>query len=328
MIQLYYGQDSGYVQHKALKDLKKSLSDSAFTSLIKYDGYKDPIGEFLSDCLSLSLFGEKKTVVVLNCYFFLSTQGKKNPIPDSAQDYKGLRDYRKNPSPDTDLIRIVPGLVDKKGELYKTARNEGVELISCLSPTDSDLSIYVNQKASELKKKIQPDAVKLVIQYCQGDFLLLDNTLDKLFCYTDNVMAVDVKELVARPLENDVFSIVTSLLHGETGKALKVYHDLRKGGSNPLYLLPVFASQYRFMALVKALSLQHETKDSIARELSVKPGRIFYTLRDTESVSYDTLLKILSDRADREKERKLYRDDGDVKIEVFLATFSQKYRFA
>ncbi len=326
MIQLYYGQDSGFVQHKAFKDLKKNLPEEAFASIIKYDGYKDPIGEFLSDCLSLSLFGEKKTVVVLNCYFFLSVQGKKNPIPDSAQDYKGLMDYRKNPSPDTDLIRIVPGLIDKKSELYKSARNEGVELISCLSPTENDLSLYISQKASEEKKKIQPDASRLVIQYCQGDFLLLSHTLDKLFCYTDNVRKQDVRELVLPPLESDIFSIVSHLLKGETARAVKVYQDLRRGGSNPLSLLPVFASQFRFRALVKALSEQHETKDDIARELSVKPGRVYYTLKDISMVSYDTLLRILSDRADREKDRKLYRDDGNTRREVFLATFSKKYR--
>ena len=326
MIQLYYGQDSGFVQHKAFKDLKKSLPEEAFASIIKYDGYKDPIGEFLSDCLSLSLFGEKKTVVVLNCYFFLSVQGKKNPIPDSAQDYKGLMDYRKNPSPDTDLIRIVPGLIDKKSELYKSARNEGGELISCLSPTENDLSLYISQKASEEKKKIQPDASRLVIQYCQGDFLLLSHTLDKLFCYTDNVRKQDVRELVLPPLESDIFSIVSHLLKGETARAVKVYQDLRRGGSNPLSLLPVFASQFRFRALVKALSEQHETKDDIARELSVKPGRVYYTLKDISMVSYDTLLRILSDRADREKDRKLYRDDGDTRREVFLATFAKKYR--
>lgn len=326
MIQLYYGQDSGFVQHKAFKDLKKNLPEEAFASIIKYDGYKDPIGEFLSDCLSLSLFGEKKTVVVLNCYFFLSVQGKKNPIPDSAQDYKGLMDYRKNPSPDTDLIRIVPGLIDKKSELYKSARNEGVELISCLSPTENDLSLYISQKASEEKKKIQPDASRLVIQYCQGDFLLLSHTLDKLFCYTDNVRKQDVRELVLPPLESDIFSIVSHLLKGETARAVKVYQDLRRGGSNPLSLLPVFASQFRFRALVKALSEQHETKDDIARELSVKPGRVYYTLKDISMVSYDTLLRILSDRADREKDRKLYRDDGNTRREVFLATFAKKYR--
>lgn len=326
MIQLYYGQDSGFVQHKAFKNLKKNLPEEAFASIIKYDGYKDPIGEFLSDCLSLSLFGEKKTVVVLNCYFFLSVQGKKNPIPDSAQDYKGLMDYRKNPSPDTDLIRIVPGLIDKKSELYKSARNEGVELISCLSPTENDLSLYISQKASEEKKKIQPDASRLVIQYCQGDFLLLSHTLDKLFCYTDNVRKQDVRELVLPPLESDIFSIVSHLLKGETARAVKVYQDLRRGGSNPLSLLPVFASQFRFRALVKALSEQHETKDDIARELSVKPGRVYYTLKDISMVSYDTLLRILSDRADREKDRKLYRDDGNTRREVFLATFSKKYR--
>ena len=107
---------------------------------------------------------------------------------------------------------------------------------------------------------------------------------------------------------------------------MKVYQDLRRGGSNPLSLLPVFASQFRFRALVKALSEQHETKDDIARELSVKPGRVYYTLKDISMVSYDTLLRILSDRADREKDRKLYRDDGDTRREVFLATFSKKYR--
>ncbi len=327
MIKVYYGLDSGFVQHKARGDLRKSLPEDAFSSLIKYDGYKDLVGDFLSDCLSLSLFGGKKTIVVVNAYYFLNQSGKKNPIPDSSQDYKGLREYRKSPSNETDLIRIVPGMVDKRGTLYKAARESSVELVSCLSPSDNDLSLFAKERASGQNKKIDQDAINLLLSYFPGDFLSFENALDKLLCYSSHVRKSDVLLLVAPPLEKDVFSIVTSLLRKDTKRALGVYQDLRKGGSLPLSLFPVFVSQFRFMALVKALAEQGEGQDSIAKELGVKPGRIYYARKDRGARSYSTLLSILSDRADREKDRKLNRDDGDVRRELFLATFVRKYRY-
>ena len=79
------------------------------------------------------------------------------------------------------------------------------------------------------------------------------------------------------------------------------------------------------MAQVKALAEEGLKKDDIAQELSLKPGVVYYALKDSASLSFVTLLSVLKDLGQIEKDIKINQDDGDLKMTLFIAQFAKTY---
>lgn len=325
MVKIFYGKDPGFNTHTIYRELKKTLNAVELQSVEKYDGYKDSVASIVQACQSLSLFDEKKTIVVSNAYFFLDPKSRKGSIKESEQDYASLEDYMMNPSPDTDLYISVPGEVVKSGSPNKALSSPAVTLISCELPSDDDYIMLAYRRAKEENKDIDREAAALLLERTKGDYLSFMNNLDKLFTYTNKVRAVDVEELVYRPLEENVFRIVSELVKGNLKEALHIYQDLRNGGSEPLELMPVFASQFNNMALIKFLARKGLAKDEIAKELGVKPGVVYYSLRDIRMLSFFQFVSILNELALIEKDIKMNQDDGDILLSLFFATFAKKY---
>ena len=255
----------------------------------------------------------------------MDSKTRKGSIKESAQDYAGLEDYLLNPSEDTDVFFVVPGDVAKTGSPNKSLSSPTVSLVCADIPSDNDMILYAYQRAKEEQCDINREVAALLLERTKGDFLAFENNLNKLFTYTKNVVVQDVIELVYRPLEDNIFSIVSLLVKGEVSKALHVYQDLTMKGYDALSLLPVFASQFSNMAQVKALAEEGLKKDDIAQELSLKPGVVYYALKDSASLSFVTLLSVLKDLGQIEKDIKINQDDGDLKMTLFIAQFAKTY---
>ena len=325
MIKVFFGKDPGYTSHLAHKEWEKLLKANGNPNFEVYDGFQNPVSELLDSFQSMSIFEEKKFVFVSNAYFFMDSKTRKGSIKESAQDYAGLEDYLLNPSEDTDVFFVVPGDVAKTGSPNKALSSPTVSLVCADIPSDNDMILYAYQRAKEEQCDINREAAALLLERTKGDFLAFENNLNKLFTYTKNVVVQDVIELVYRPLEDNIFSIVSLLVKGEVSKALHVYQDLTMKGYDALSLLPVFASQFSNMAQVKALAEEGLKKDDIAQELSLKPGVVYYALKDSASLSFVTLLSVLKDLGQIEKDIKINQDDGDLKMTLFIAQFSKTY---
>lgn len=345
MIKIFYGSDSGYTAHKAEKFLKKELSKEQYDEIIRFDGYKDLTQSVVEDCSSISLFGDRKTVLFSNCYFLSSSGGRKAPFSDSQQgNYRDLIEYFKAPNQDSDLYMVVDGSLRKSGPLYEALQEgEDIYLESCELPSDEEYQMLASKIAKEQKKDFDADAIKMLISRSRSipsmtgygakgvDYLTFMNSLEKLLTYTDHVTVEDVKELVYRPLEDNVFEIISCLMKKDTAMALYVYQDLRGLSTDPLGILPAFASKFRDYAMVKYLIEIGNDNNQIASELSriqgrtVKPGSIYYRRKELSVLSYRNCLRILEELSYIEMRIKRYQDDGDVLLKVFLSLFVKKY---
>lgn len=325
MVKVFFSKDPGFAYHSAIKELKKNLDSVSYSEIEKYDGYKDRVSTIVEACQSISLFGDKKTILVSNSYFFTDSKGRKGTIKESEQDYGALEDYLYNPSPDTDLYFVVNGDISKTGSPNKALASPAITLVSCDIPSDDDYIMLAYKVAKDENKDINREAAALLLERTKGDYLSFMNNLEKLFTYTSTVRKTDVEELVYKPLEDKVFSIVTNLIKGQTRDAFRTFSDVRKGGIDSLGLLPIFASQFNRMALIKYLSQKHMRNEEMASELGMKSGAIYYALKDIRNISFETLIDIMSDLSLIEKDIKLKNDDQNLRMELFVLTFERTY---
>lgn len=345
MIKVFYGQDGGYTLHYANKELKKKLPPEEYQEIIRFDGYKDLIQSVIEDCSSISLFGSKKTVVMTNCYFLSNSTSKKSTFTDSQQgNFKSLISYLNEPNEDCDLYLIIDGSIKKTGDIYEAiSEGEHVYLEEAVIPNDSDYEMLANKIAKEEGKEIDKEAILTLISRSRTipsatgfgqkgiDYLTFMNSLEKLLTYHKHVMVDDVRKLVYRPLDDNIFEIINRLMNKDVKGALFVYHDLRNLGVDPLGMLPAFASKFRDYALIKYLIETSYSNNDIAEILSkiqgrnVKPGSIYYRKKELEMISFKSLLRILSDLSTMEMNIKSYQDDSDILMELFISTFKSKY---
>ncbi len=324
MICVYFGDDAGLTSAQMAKEVN-GLSRKFGAEIIRYDAFQHPVLDVVSECQTLSLTGDRKIVCFENCYF-LSSKQIKGSIPDSKQDFDSFTDYIRYPNDLCDLYISVPGPLSQTNAIVKLLKSGSVKMVNCAQLNESDYIDLAIRKAGDEGKKITRDAASLLLKLTGNDYLMYQNCLDLLLTYSDNVTADDVDKMIHHPLEDDVFQIVTCFVKGDRKRALKVYRDLREGGSLPITLISVFATQFRFMAMARYLIEQGEDNDSIARELSrgsvkVNPNRIYYTRKDTKNISFSKFLSVLSELGRIEENVKLEGDDADDLIELFLAEY-------
>lgn len=335
MVYVYFGPDYGLTLAKAKAECQDRAKKAGISEIITYDGFNQLVQEAVTDLNSVSLFNERKIVFLTNAYFLSGSQAAKGAVKEADQDYKGLISYLKAPEEASDFYLISTSTLDvKKNPIVEALKALPAGFTNCSEMTKEDYVALALKEAKDAGKDIDRPGAELLFErtsYTEGfkvhgNYLLSQNELQKLLTYTDHVRRDDVVLLVHKPLEDNVFDVVSSLVMGETSKALHTYQDLRKGGYDPLQLLPIMVSQLRMMALCK-YGLEAKLGDqTIQDDLHISSGRLYYLKKETQRISFDSFLHIFADLASLEKGIKLSQDDGDTALALFINGFKAKYQ--
>lgn len=329
MIYIYYGSDYGQVVHDCFTDLEKI---SKTTTIVKFDGFNSYVQDVVSECNTMSLFDEKKIIVYEHCYF-LSSSKIKASISEKKQNYNSLLNFIDSKS-GYDLVLIVPGNIDSKNPIINKLNNVDA-VFNQSKPMDKDAYISYGKKvAKSQSKEISDSALNLLydrtkrkVNYSdEGDYLHFTNELNKVLEYSSNVDVKEIEKLVIKPLEDDIFQTVTSLLNKKISDSVSSYLQLRALGYEVLTLLPIFVSQFRDYALLKNLIEQNKSDIQIMDILKISKGRLYYSKKSVSFLSYKTFILILNKLFDIEKGIKMYLDDPDSLLLKFLLTFNLEYK--
>lgn len=334
MVYVFFGEDDGYNRSIALQNIEKNNREKGITVLNKYDGYNNTIDEVLSDLESVSLFSEKKTIVFDHAYF-LSSGAKltKGTVKESKQNYEGLKDYLSLPQEDVDLYFLVSPNLDSKSELVNQLKALHAQFTHTNEMSEEDFIAFAMAYCKKNNAKIDRPGAKLLYSYTSytdgykkhGNYSQFKNELDKMMLYTDNIFEDTVKDMVHEPLEDNVFEILSSLLAKDTKKAVRLYKDIRKGGLDPLAVIPIFASQLRTMGMTKYLLEKRLAQEEIVAELKISSGRLYYMKKETQYASSRSLYRAMKELGEIEKDIKLNQDVADDRLMLFLADFTMKY---
>jgi DNA polymerase-3 subunit delta len=326
MVKVITGPDHALVKRQALAEIKGDIGKLDEFNFAAFDMYNDLIQDAVDAALSISFISPKKVVLVENCYF-LSSEMEKAPAKWHAQmQFQALENYFEHPNPEADIYLLTLGkLAGEKGFKTMAAVDKYAE-IEVLDPmTDTEMAEaalrYVGERSADIDRE---SAVELVSR-ANGDYLTMINALDKLLCYTNKIRMSDLDDLVAPKLEDSVFAVVSNLFKSNPGGALKAYRDLRKTGENPVMLLNIFASQFRFMYQVSYLIESRHNDIEIGKELACSPNRVRYTRRDLRDYYPSDILAMMADLAKVEDHLKFDLDDPDTLIELFIVNFRRKY---
>lgn len=296
------------------KILKDRLENPDDFNVVKVDLEESPLDEVIYESSSLPLGYDKKVVVVDNCNFLTKDVEEKD-------ETKVLNLLSKN-TDGIDLVFILRSeKVDKNGKIFNFIKENG-QVFEFLNIEKDQWPLYIAKYFKNKNIEITPDAVEEIANRIDGDLTRFINEAEKLSLYKNSITLSDVLLMVSKPLEDDAFQMSNALFRGENSLAISIYRDLLKLGQKFVdALIPMLASQFRFISEVCFLDSRGLEKEEIASQLGVSPVRVKIALKNSRNVSRKQIAHALSDLYDLDVQIKSGQIDRSYGFELFLINF-------
>lgn len=233
MIIFLYGKDT-YRMKEKLKEIveKYKKVHKSGLSLKYFDAGKDNIKSLEDDLNQISIFKEKKLVIILSPF---SNENLKNFI-----DSENI------------VIFYQEGEVKKIESLFKfLERDAKCQKFDPL--TGQKLKNWIQKEAATLGLKINTDVQDLLIKYIGNDLWRMHNEINKLASYRNGqaIEAKDVEFLVKANIETDIFRTIDAIAQKNKKQALSLIRKHVEKGDSPVYLLYMISYQFRNLLIVK-----------------------------------------------------------------------------
>jgi DNA polymerase-3 subunit delta len=297
--------------NRVLKEDEKDFNFSV------YDLEETPIEIALEDAETFPFLGEKK-VLFLHNPTFLTAEKTKEKVEHNVSR---LEAYLKQPAPYSVLVLSAPyEKLDERKKITKELKKTAV-VVEAKSLNDQELKDWIKTRASYNKIEIAPDAVEQIIALVGNNLFMVTSEVDKLALYVTDTKLIDVdivEKLVAKSLEQNIFSLIDKVNDRKLDGALRIYYDLLKQNEEPIKILAVLAGHFRLIYQVKELARRGYGQMQIAGQLKANPYRIKLILRQIGKFTDEELARIMKRLAEADYQMKTGKMDKSLLLEMFI----------
>ena len=311
---IIFGELYPLIRKNLNKILKDHLGKVDDFNVAKIDFDESSLEEIEYESSSLPLGYEKKAVVVENATFLTKDVTEK--------DEKKVLDILQNSSEDIALVFILRNLsVNKNGKIYKFIEESG-RILEIMNISKEEWPIYIRKYFKNKNITITSEAINELALRVEGDLTRFLNEADKLSLYKSSISLADVQLMISKPLEDDAFQMSNALFRGDNSAAIAIYRDLKKLGQKFVEtLIPMLASQFRFISDVCFLDTNGLEIDEIAKELNVSSIRVKMALKNSRNISRRQIAGALDKLYFLDLQIKSGQIDRSYGLELFLINF-------
>lgn len=239
MIYILKGQENYLIKEKIKDIIKDDKSYNVIT--LEGDVIHLTVDLLLDEVDNSGLFPGKKYVIVRNPFFLLAKAELKE------EDENKLLRYINNPSKDADLILYEE---DKtflsNSKIYKAfTANAQVQDFSLYKPYD--FKTMARNAINSQKIEIDNMAFDFLLNSSKGKLEKLYNYLDLLKLYDSPININNIRYLVDKGIEDDVFKLINSITDKDYVRSLTVLDDILTSSDSPLIIIAALASQLRYL---------------------------------------------------------------------------------
>lgn len=322
-IYLFFGKEL-FLHTETMRLLEEhSISESErdFNFSI-YDMEETEIDNAIEDAETLPFLGDRRVVVVKNPYF-LTAEKKKEKIEHNV---KRLEAYLEEPAPFTILAFFAPyEKLDERKKVTKLLKKRATAVE--MNPfTEKETVLWINELAKQEGVQIEQAATEKLMDLTVGNLMIISSEMQKLCTYVEKgntITEQDVKQLVARTLEQNVFELLDYVVQRKKEDALQLFYDLLKTNEEPIKILSLLASQFRLIYQVKQLVNAGYSQPQIASTLKVHPYRVKLANIKAKLFHEEELAFIMKYLAEADYEMKSGKMDKQLILELFLIKLFQ-----
>ena len=288
--------------------------DEEETDIIKYDLELTPVQDVITDCLTIPFLKKNKVIICKNPVFFT------NQRCNVKHDTKILMKYLEKPCSETTLIIDAVGVnIDKNTELFKTFQKYAY-IVDVKDLDEIETKAWIKRSIEIQGSTIQDEALNLLVEYLGDDLLRAEQEIEKLVSYrpNDRISEADIRKLVVKGYDNDSFMLVKYLIQKNHQKVIELYNHLTKSIPNTSYILSMISKSITDLYIVLKLDGAGYSQKEIADILKVKPGKVYYMLKDAKGLSMASLEKYINEIVTLDYKIKNGLIDKSFGLEVFL----------
>ena len=308
---LLYGLEEFLINKEIDKIIKDNNIDNI--DIIKYDLENTKLENIIEDASSISLFGNKKLVIVDNSYIFTGTTNKK--LIDQNIDI--LTNYINNNNSDNIIIfKILKDKLDERKKIVKLFKEKGIV-------KDFNKVLNINKYVENMfdNYKISNDNINLLINRVGNNLELLNSEIEKIKIYKDNDLNItkdDIINLTVKNIDLDFFTLIENIVAKNKEKAIESYFEIRKNGEEPIKIIVVLANKFRLIYQAKNLFKKGYSEKDISNILNSNYYAIRKCLETGRNYSDRILLEALNSLANLDLDIKNGKIDKDLGLELFI----------
>ena len=181
---LLYGLEEFLINNEISKI--KENNNIEDIDIVRYDLENTKIENIIEDASSISLFSNKKLIIVDNAYIFTGTTNKK--LIDKNIDI--LINYLNNPSDNIIIFKILKEKLDERKKIFKLFKEKGI--VKDFNRT-SNINKYVLDMFDNYK--IDNSNINLLINRVGSNLEILNQEIEKIKQYKDTDLNITKKIL-------------------------------------------------------------------------------------------------------------------------------------
>lgn len=303
---------------KALQLLEKALESSAsMVAREKFDG--EGVVQLLVSAQSYPMWGEHKLLIVEQGETLFGKQARGRLEP--------LLNYLVEPS-SWATVCLISGEQLRASALKKV--QERFEIVVPPQLKGSALQAWAQRLVQQAEMEIEPFALQMLLEVCQGDWAAVERELDKVISSYPpgtRIGADQLGALVEPIVEQSVFDLLRKLVDGNTEEALEKYDRMRRysrqGRGLEIQVWYWLHRQVRELLLAKSAGPKGLDAES-ARRLGLRPQAAGVLTRQAKRFSKSLLRQMLDtlEQVDRQL-KSSYTTQPEVLLERYIVQFGK-----
>ncbi len=304
MVYLLYGTKDFQIN----EEIKKITKNQNEMNINKYDLDNSLIQNAIEDAETISMFGDKKTVIIDNANMFTGTTSKDSEI---------IENYLNHINSHTNLIFLVHNeKLDTRKKITKLIKKVGI-----IKEFNDELNQTTLIKKLFNGYNIENKTINLFLNRIGNNPLIIKNEINKIKIYKGDDKTItdeDILNLTTKKVEIDIFKLIDYIVKKNKDKALELYYEMLKMNEEPIKIIVILANQFRLMYQSKELLKKGYSEKDIASTLKIHPYRIKLAIQNGRNYTKETLLKYLNSLADIDIGIKTGTLNKDLALELFI----------
>jgi len=310
MIYILYGNETFLIDNEIKNIIDKNNIEDI--NIVKYDLEVTPLSQIIDDANTVSLFANKKLIIVDNSYIFTRTIQKR-----LEQDLSILENYIKNYNKDTILLYIKNNeKIDSVKKITKLVKENGI-----IKEFNRSNNIHDNVKKMFDGYSIDYKTISLLISRVGNDLNILDKEIKKLKLYKIKeklITSEDVINLTTKSIDTDIFKFIYNIINKNKKEAITTYKELLKLNEEPIKIISILANKFRLMYQASELTKKGYSEENISDILKVHKYPVSLAIQSGLKYDSEVLLNHLNSLANLDIKIKTGLVDKNLALELFI----------
>ncbi len=328
-VYLFYGEET-YLRDQYAKKFQDLLpAEVRDFNLDIVDGRETTIDSIINLATTLPFMSEYRVVIVKNADVFKNRRTGPNENGDPHGEKSNPADetlinYLENPL-DTTCLVFCADSADKKSKIYKSIEKHG-QVVEFLPLKGRELTAWIERKARELGKTIEPPAIGLLVTAVGNNLNQLQAELEKLSCYscTGKITVSDVEFMVSKTAEISIFDLVDSVGERNYKKAIRMAREMIVAGEAAARILFMIARQFRLIIRAKVYQQMGYAEKQITGQLQVHPFAAQKCIKQARNFSLPELKMALEKVLSADSDIKSGRQEPNLALELLIIALCEK----